>query len=142
MIYLLKSDESELALVGTAAQIAGVRRFVAQQGGRSELRGMACVAMAEGGEPEAEAVLALGRRWWGPPIDQDLPVVCVTPLLLRWAEEHPWDGRDAEALGVKGPGRARADHGPGDRPAPVAQTGLRARVDRRRRQASGRSSGG
>jgi hypothetical protein len=106
MIYLMKLSRFRLAVVGTADQIAAVRRDEARFGKTGN--GKCIVALFR--KPsvlrmtEVECPLAAKHAMdgWNP--GQPYPVVKLDAELQDWfqANGREWDGGEAEKMGLKG----------------------------------------
>ena len=135
MIYVVRFKGIGLALVGTARWVKESREFMARTGRTADtFRGATCDRMLVGTEVDAarvrdhftpEVVLIRDQHAWVAAAGIDL--IPVTPEFDRWVSENgePWDGRENEALGVKGLPKPRHD------PPPAKLGTLADRVRRR-----------
>ncbi len=138
LIYVLKSTTGPHAMIGSAIGISLSRGALADVTGRVEgvtewrktplLRGVRVMGMIEesdfaatplpGIRPITLIVDSTQISAWDP--------IHVSPEFERWVTEHtrPWDGREAEKLGVKGLGR--------NKPRAATSSTLADRLSRRR----------
>src|SRR4051812_35372462 len=139
MLYVMKMGAWPTYLVGSAAQVADIRRRRGLARFRKKcdpplrvgggLPGLTVLRMFEGDESDAAAFYAAFAPE-APSGPLDVPFFRPTPEFDSWvaANTRPWDGRESEALGVKGLGPAVRLETP---PAPLGS--MTDRLAKRRR---------